>query len=231
MARSRSSRQRSTCCPCSSPRGRTRRAAIAGSARPGAQLRPPGRPYTGVQRVLLPDSDERWRDRPRAAQLRHRPAREVLERAHSNMAPGDARQHGAGKKALPDYFFARQNRSKRPCGRNAERGHGFADNVFSQHWTKRRPPIPIPRERRAARAFQLYVTAHPVPVDNFAEKDGAAVPELRHEMPELVAGIRERDGLGTVRNELTGEDLNPVWAGEPVGIEAKVHSELRIETN
>ena len=38
-------------------------------------------------------------------------------------------------------------------------------------------------------------------------------------------------GLGTVRNELTGEDLNPVWAGEPVGIEAKVHSELRIETN
>ena len=46
-----------------------------------------------------------------------------------------------------------------------------------------------------------------------------------------MAGIRERDGLGTVRNELTGEDLNPVWAGEPVGIEAKVHSELRIETN
>ena len=151
------------------------------------------------------------------------PRGEVLERAHSNMARGDARQHGAGEEALPDYFFARRDRSKRPCGRNAERGHGFADDVFSQHWTKRRPPIAIPREWRAARAFQLYVTAHPVPVDNFAEKDGAAVPELRHEMPELVAGIRERDGLGTVRNELTGEDLNPVWAGEPVGIEAKVH--------
>jgi hypothetical protein len=56
---------------------------------------------------------------------------------------------------------------------------------------------------------------HPVPVDSFAEKDGAAVPELRHEMPELVAGIRERDGLGTVRNELTGEDLNPAASSQP----------------
>jgi hypothetical protein len=80
-----------------------------------------------------------------------------------------------------------------------------------------------------ARAFQLDVTAHSLPVDDFAEKDRPSVPELRHEMPELVAGIRERDGLRTVRNALAREDLNPLSAGEPVGIEAQVRGELRIQ--
>jgi hypothetical protein len=97
-----------------------------------------------------------------------------------------------------------------------------AIDVLAQHWTKRRPPITVPRERRATGPFQLNVTAHSVPVDDFAEKDRPSVPELRHEMPELVAGIRERDGLGTVRNALAREDLNPLGAGEPVGIKSQL---------
>src|SRR6187455_2455798 len=50
------------------------------------------------------------------------------------------------------------------------------------------------------------VAADAVAVDDLAEQDGAAIAELRYEMPELVAGIGHRNRVGAVRQALSGED-------------------------
>ena len=59
-------------------------------------------------------------------------------------------------------------------------------------------------------------------VDDFAEQDGAAVAELRHEMPELVAGIGHRDRVGPVGNALAGQDLGAFRGRKQVGIEPEM---------
>ena len=48
--------------------------------------------------------------------------------------------------------------------------------------------------------------------NNFAEQVGAAVAELRHEMPELVPGIGLRKWFGPLGHPITGEDLDALRA-------------------
>ncbi len=68
-------------------------------------------------------------------------------------------------------------------------------------------PSPRRGERRRARALELDVAADAVAVDDLAEQDGAAIAELWHEMPELVAGIGHRDRVGAGGKLLAGEDF------------------------
>ena len=74
-------------------------------------------------------------------------------------------------------------------------------------------------------ALELDVAADAVRVDDFAEQDGAAVAELRHEMPELVAGIGHRDRVGALGDALAGEDLGAFRAREQVRIEPELDSQ------
>ena len=73
---------------------------------------------------------------------------------------------------------------------------------------------PSPRRENGVgpRALELDVAADAVGVDHFAEQDGAAVAELRHEMTELVAGIGHRDRVGAVGQPLAGEDFGAFGA-------------------
>ncbi len=63
---------------------------------------------------------------------------EELEGADADVARGDARQHRAGQRGLADDVLAGDDRGERARGRDAEREHGFADDVFTQHRTRAR---------------------------------------------------------------------------------------------
>ena len=54
-----------------------------------------------------------------------------LEGADADVARGDAGQHRAGQCGLADDVFAGDDGGKRACGRNAQRVHRFADDVFA----------------------------------------------------------------------------------------------------
>jgi alkanesulfonate monooxygenase SsuD/methylene tetrahydromethanopterin reductase-like flavin-dependent oxidoreductase (luciferase family) len=126
-------------------------------------------------------------------------AREVLERAHADVAGRDARQHRAGQPLLAHDGVARRDRRQRARGRNAERRHRLAHEVLAQHRPDAPRAVAAARERRAPRALELDVAAHARPVDHLAEQDGPAVAQLRHEHAELVPRVRRGDGLGSRR--------------------------------
>src|SRR6185437_3750139 len=102
--------------------------------------------------------------------------------------------------------------------RDAERPHRLAYDIFTQHWTERRPAIAPARERGRPRALELDIAAHTVGVDDLAEQDGAAVTELRHEMTELMAGIGHRDRIGAFREPFAGKDFSSLGGREQVRI-------------
>ena len=155
--------------------------------------------------------------------------REILERADADMAGGDAGKHGAGQQGLAHHVLACDHGGERSRGRDTERRHRLADDVFAQHRTERGAAVATARKRRRARPLELDVAAHAVGVDDFAEQDGAAVTELRHEMTELVAGIGHRNRVRALGNTLAGQDLGSLGALEEVGIEAKVDRERPVQ--
>ena len=137
---------------------------------------------------------------------------EELEGADADVARRHARQHRAGQHGLAHHVLAGDDGGERARGRDAEREHRLADDVFAQHRAERGAAVAPARERRRARALELDVAADAVGVDDFAEQDGAAVAELRHEMAELVAGIGHRDRVGAVGHAFAGEDFGALRA-------------------
>ena len=152
-----------------------------------------------------------------------------LEGADADVARRDARQHRAGQRRLAHHDLAGHDRGERSRGRNAERGHRLADDVFAQHRTERGAAIAAARKRRRARALELDVAADAVGVDDFAEQDGAAVAELRHEMAELVAGIGHRDRVGAVGQPFAGEDFGAFRARQQLRIEPEMDGERPVQ--
>ena len=155
--------------------------------------------------------------------------REKLERADANVAGGDAGEDGPGQRRLAHHALAGHDSGERARGGNAECRHRLADDVFAQHRTKRGTAIAPAREGRRARPLELDVTADTVGVDHLAEQDGAAVPELRHEMTELVAGIGHRNRVGAVGDPLAGEDLGALRAVEPIRVEAEMEGQRPVQ--
>ena len=151
---------------------------------------------------------------PRAAKNWNVPTRIWLEATRVSTAPG------SGVSRITR--LAGDDGGERARGRNAQRRHRLADDVFAQHRTQRGAAIAAAREWRRARALELDVAADAVGVDDLAEQDGAAVAELRHEMAELVAGIGHRDRVGAVGDALAGEDFGALRAVQPVRIEAEL---------
>ncbi len=155
--------------------------------------------------------------------------REILEGADANMAGGYAGQHRAGQRHLAHHMLARDDSGERPRGGNAQGKHRLADDVFAQHRAQRGAAIAAARERRRAGPLELDVAADAVGVDDFTEQDGAAVPELGHEMAELVAGIGHCDRIGAVGDALAGQDLGTLGAVEQVGIESEVDRQRPVQ--
>ena len=144
---------------------------------------------------------------------------EELERADTDVARRDARQHRAGQHRLAQHRLAGGDDGERARGRNAERMHRLADEDLAQHRPDRRLAVAAARERRPARAFQSDVAPLAGAVDHFAEQDGAAVAELRREAAELMAGVGLRDRLGAFGHLVAGEDIRAGRAGQRGNVE------------
>ena len=123
---------------------------------------------------------------------------EELERADAEMAGGDAGEDRAGQDRLAQHPRAGRDRRQGAGGRDAERRHGLADQIFAQHRAKGGAAVAAARERRTACPLKLDVASPAVPVDHLAEQDGAAIAELGHEAAELVARIRHGDRVGAL---------------------------------
>ena len=154
---------------------------------------------------------------------------EKLEGADADMARRHAGQHRAGQHGLADHVLAGDDGGERARGRNAQREHRLADDVFAQHRPERRAAVAAAGERRGARALELDVAADAVRVDDLAEQDGAAVAELGHEMPELVAGIGHRDRIGAVGNASCRRGFRRPRARQQVGIEAELERQRPVQ--
>ena len=120
---------------------------------------------------------------------------EILEGADAQVAGRDAREHGAGLGLFTQHLLPGGHHGQRAGGGNAQREHGFADEVFAQHGAHGRAAVAGAREGRAARALELHVVQLPVHRAQLAEQDGATIAQLRHEVRELVARIGHGDGL------------------------------------
>jgi hypothetical protein len=67
--------------------------------------------------------------------------REELEGADANMACGDPRQHGTRQQGFAHDRLAGRHRRERTRGRDPERRHRLADDVFAEHRPERRAAV------------------------------------------------------------------------------------------
>ena len=151
--------------------------------------------------------------------LRVAPGGEELERADPDVARRHPVEHRAGQVRVPHHGFPGRQGREGAGGRDAERRHGLADEIFAQHGTQCGPAVAAAGEGRGARAFQLDIPARSVPADDFAEQDRPAVAELRVEAAELVAGIGGGDGFRPFGQTLAGQDLDALGSLERVGVQ------------
>ena len=149
---------------------------------------------------------------PRPRVVRKRPQRLLvvvcgcpLHGADADVARGHAREHRAVEHRLAIDRLARRHHGQAPRGRNAERVHRLADDVFPQHRPERGAPVTPAREPRLPRPFQLDVQAIAGRRDLLAEQDRTAVAESG-EVAELVAGVRLRDRPPAFGQGIAGED-------------------------
>ncbi len=152
-----------------------------------------------------------------------------LEGADADVARRHAGQHRARQHGFAHHALAGDDGGERARGGDAEPEHGFADDVLAQHRSERGAAVAPARERGGARALELDVAAHAVLVDDFAEQDGPAVAELRHEMAELVAGIGHGDGIGALGQPLAGEDFSAFRGRQQVGIEPQIDGKRPVQ--
>ncbi len=155
--------------------------------------------------------------------------RKELEGADADVARRDAGQYGAGQNRLAHHVLARDDGGERARGGDAEREHRLADDVLPQHGAECGAAIAAAGERRWAGPLELDIAADAVGIDDFAEQDGAAIAELRHEMTELVAGIGHRDRVGAVRNAFAREDFGALRARKQLGVEAEMDRQRPVE--
>ncbi len=133
----------------------------------------------------------------------------ILKRSDANVTRRNAREHTARQRPFLAHDSFTGGDSGERAGRGyPERGHRFADNVFTDHRAEGRFAIAAAREWRAPRALQLQIVPRAVRVDDFAEQERAAVAELWREATELVASVGLRDRLGTVGDGVPRERCN-----------------------
>ena len=143
-----------------------------------------------------------------------------LHRADANVARGDAGEHGAFAHRLAIDRLACRHHRQAARGRDAERVHRLADDVFPQHRTERGTAVAAAREPRLSRAFQLDVDALAGGRDLFTEQNGAAVAE-GGEVAELVTGVGLRDRPRAFRQRVAGEDCGAFGLVECRRVEAE----------
>ena len=110
-----------------------------------------------MRRIGIVAGDHVISERPQA--IRIVAGREKLERADPDMALGDAGEHGAGQRRFAEHRLPRRHHGERPRGRDAERVHALADEVFAHDRPQCGAAIGGAGKRGAAGALQLDVAA------------------------------------------------------------------------
>ena len=155
--------------------------------------------------------------------------REELKGADADMARRHAGQYRAGQRRFtPDRLAGRDN-GEGSGRRDAERRHRLADDVFAQDRPERGTAVAIPGKRRGTGALELDVAADAVGVDKLAQKNCASVTELRHEMPELVAGISHGEWLASLGHRLPARIATPSGVASCTGIEPEMPGERFVQ--
>ena len=77
----------------------------------------------------------------------------------------------------------------------------------------------------------MQIVTRAIRVDDFTEKEGAAVTELGYESTELVAGIGLCNRLGTLGNRVAREHRDSVSRLQPVGVDRELCRESEVETD
>ena len=90
----------------------------------------------GLRSVRIVPGDDVVGERAHASAIAARG--EELEGADADVAGGDAGQHRAGQRGLAEDRLAGGDGGERARGRDAERGHRLADDVFAQHRARAR---------------------------------------------------------------------------------------------
>ena len=151
-----------------------------------------------------------------------------LERAHADVAGGDAGEHGARQRALAVHRFAGGHDCQTArCG-NAERVHRFTDDVLSEHGAEGGAAISATRIRRPSRAFELHVESAAIWRDLLAEQDGASVAQ-RREVTELVTGVRLRQRARARRHLVAGEERGTAVVSERIGVQPQGLGQRRVQ--
>ena len=159
------------------------------------------------------------------------PGRKELKRSDPDMACGYSGENGPRKFGFPGHGFSGHDGGERSCGRDAQRGHRLAHNVFAQHWSQRCPAIAASGKRSGPRALELDIAPDAVPVDNLAKQDGTTVAELRHKMSKLVSGVSQGNRLRRIRDPLPRQHLESLGTDKPFRIEPKVDRELCVQAD
>ena len=154
---------------------------------------------------------------------------EILEGSDPDVAGCDAGQHSSGQLAVAINRFAGRDSRQRPSGRNSERMHRFADEIFAQDRPQRGAAVSAPRKRRPARALQLDVAPLAATVQDLAEEDRAAIAKLRNETPELMPGVGHRDRLCARRRDVAGKHRRQLVRFEALCIDPQFRSERFVE--
>ena len=100
--------------------------------------------------------------------------------------------------------------------------HGLADQHLAKHGPDGGLAVAAAGERRAARALEGDVATASLPVDHLAEKQRAAIAELRRESAELVACIGLSQRFGAVGQGVSGEYRCPRGGIERGEVEAQL---------
>ena len=151
-----------------------------------------------------------------------------FESPHPDVARRHAHQHRALQFLLAENPLARRRHRQAPRGRNPQRMHRLAHDVFPQHRPERRPPVPAPRVGRPPAALDLNIAPHAVQPHMLAQQDRPPVPEHR-EIPELVPRIRLRDRLRSGRHMVPGKNYCARRRIQPVRIQSHPRSQRAVE--
>src|SRR5262249_20316749 len=153
----------------------------------------------------------------------------ILEGAHADMAGGNAGQDRARQDGLAHHAFAGDDSGKRSRGRNAQSSHRLAHNILAKYGSERGAAVAAARKWRRPGAVELDAAPDAVLSDHFARQDRAAIAELGHELPELVASIGHRDRVGARRQRFTRKYLGALGAFEQIRIEAQMNRQWPIQ--
>ena len=117
---------------------------------------------------------------------------EELEGAEAHVRRSDSRKHGGRFGPLPVDELVAAGDGERASGRNAERVHRFAAQIFANRRAQHRAPVGEPRVGGHAGAFELPLPALAVRRDDLTQCNCPPIAKLRHVNAELVPSVDRR---------------------------------------